>query len=145
MIRLIKPGLGDVVDAVDPVHVSRGDRMDHGQPRGSPVARKRSPMAFNVASGHPSPDEELTETVAPLGMRAAASSSEIRFDRLIPMSTAISIAGYWNRAACLRRFTYRQGHRQRSDTVCPGSRRLPFATDGRVEAPHRSFVEVLVR
>jgi hypothetical protein len=37
-------------------------------------------MARSIASGHPSPDDELTDTVTPLGIRAAASSSEIHFD-----------------------------------------------------------------
>src|SRR5215212_7890142 len=114
------------------------------RPRGSPVPRKRSPMAFNVASGQPSPDEELTETVAPSGMTAAASSSEIRLDRLIPISIVISIAVHSHRATCMRRFAHRQGHRERFDSVYAAGRRLPFTTDRRVEATHRSLIEILV-
>src|SRR5688500_25423 len=113
-------------------------------PRGSSSDRKRSPMALNMASGHPSPDEELTDTVAPPGMPAAASSSEIHFDRVIARPDAISIVGNLNRLALLRRFTHGKGHRQRSDAVGAGSRRLPFAAHGRVEAAHRSLVKVLM-
>src|SRR5829696_8066387 len=112
--------------------------------RGSPVPRKRSPMAFNKAPGHPSPDEELTETVAPSAMTAAASCSKIRLSRLIPISIVISSAGNSHRATCSRRFANRQGHRERSDTVYAGGRRLSFVTDGFVEATHGSFIEILV-
>ena len=36
-------------------------------------------MVRSMASGQPSPDEELTETVAPSGIFAAASASETHF------------------------------------------------------------------
>ena len=39
---------------------------------GWPVASKRRPMAASVASGQPSPLEELTVTTAPSGMSRAA-------------------------------------------------------------------------
>src|SRR5215212_5174404 len=114
------------------------------RPRGSPVSRKRSPMAFNMASGQPSPDEELTETVAPFGIAAAASFSETRLDRAITRSYARSIAGNLDCSTGLCRFAHRQSHCQRSDTVDPTCRRLPLAPHSRVEVPHRSFVEILV-
>jgi hypothetical protein len=46
-----------------------------------------------MASGQPSPDEELTETVAPPGIKEAAASNEMLFARVIPVSDAVSIAG----------------------------------------------------
>src|SRR5579859_6522602 len=44
--------------------------------RGKPVAAKRSPRARNTASGQARPLDALTETVAPSGMSATASSAE---------------------------------------------------------------------
>jgi hypothetical protein len=76
------------------------------KPRGSPVVRKRSPIAFKIASGHPNPDEELTDTVAPTGMTAAAASNETHFERVIPIPNALSIAGNLYSPTCQRRFTH---------------------------------------
>src|ERR1700683_5477828 len=44
--------------------------------RGWPSVSKRAPIAASVASGHPSADEDDTVTMAPSGMRRAASAAE---------------------------------------------------------------------
>src|SRR5579863_1901775 len=47
--------------------------------RGWPSESNRSPTAFNTASGQPSPEDDDTVTMAPSGMRRAASEAEITF------------------------------------------------------------------
>ena len=61
------PGLRDVVDALDAVHVAGGDRVERGQVarmarRGEALADRRS-----TASGQPSPLDELTVTTCAVG------------------------------------------------------------------------------
>jgi len=60
-----------------------------------------------MASGQASPDEELTETVAPPDMTAAAASREINFDRVIPIPDPTSIAGNLDSPAARRGFSHR--------------------------------------
>ena len=47
--------------------------------RGWPSASKRAPIAASIASGQPSADEDETVTIAPSGMRRAASAAEMTF------------------------------------------------------------------
>src|SRR5688500_18786048 len=58
-------------------------------PRGSPLAANRAPMARSVASGQPRPLEELMDTVAPLGISAAAAS------RLSSFEPGIAVHSRW--------------------------------------------------
>ena len=95
-----------MVDTVDPVHVPGGDRVDHGQAARLPRGPEAIADGFQHRVRAPSPDEELTDTVAPTGMTAAASSNEIHFERVIPIPNALSIAGNLYRPTCLRRFTH---------------------------------------
>src|SRR5690349_4588140 len=60
--------------------------------RGEPVSRNRSPIARSIASGQPRPLEELTETVAPSGISAAASAIDTIFDR--PVATTYPALPY---------------------------------------------------
>src|SRR5687767_5463279 len=58
---------------------------------GDPVAANRSPMPRRTASGQPSPDDELTVTTAPSGIRAPASVGEIT--AALRTSLPLSVSG----------------------------------------------------
>ena len=61
--------------------------------RGRPSASKRAPIAASVASGHPSADEDETVTIAPSGMRRAASAAEITFGLAMAVFTRSNRSG----------------------------------------------------
>jgi hypothetical protein len=44
-----------------------------------PCASKRAPIAASIASGHPSPLDELTVTMSPSRIKLAAADIEITF------------------------------------------------------------------
>src|SRR5829696_5542405 len=81
--------------------------------RGAPSDSNRSPIAWSIASGQPSPLEELTVTVAPSGIRRAASTSEIVLSRgmnalWVAMTTASRTrASVRNRRGSSLRYGYR--------------------------------------
>ena len=82
-----------MVNAVYPVHVPGGNRVDHGQAARLPRGPEAIADRFQHRVRAPQSDEELTDTVAPTGMTAAAASSETHFERVIPIPNALSIAG----------------------------------------------------
>src|SRR5215472_12408800 len=92
--------------------------------RGAPLAAWRSPMARKTASGQPKPLEELTVTVAPSGISAAASAAERT--RIRGMALESLHSGGWRgcggilhggAAAALGCLADGQGHGQRADAV----------------------------
>ena len=74
-MRWMRPGLRQMIDALDAIHVAGGDRMHHGHRLGLPSRSKRSPIAFSIWSGQHSPELEFTVMTAPSGMRRAASAA----------------------------------------------------------------------
>src|SRR3954469_10497803 len=60
--------------------------------RGCPTLPKCSPMAASIASGHPSPLEELTVTTASSGISAAASAAERTRTRVMSTSSYVTAA-----------------------------------------------------
>ena len=77
--------LGDVVHALDPVHVARGDRDGAWSARADgPPRSNRAPIAASTLSGQPSPEEEDTDTTAPSGIarRRRVRRDELRGHRL---------------------------------------------------------------
>ena len=81
-------------------------------PEGDPVARNRSPMADRVASGHPSPEDELIDTVASLGTTAAAASIVTIFDPITAGQLRIGSLDNLHRASCRRGFLDGESDRQ---------------------------------
>src|SRR4051812_23326742 len=84
--------------------------------RGWPELAKRSPMAASTASGQPRPLEELTVTVAPSEMSAAAWAA----DRNLARATGSASPPDRDRTAAGRGVPHRQCRRQRPQAVLAG-------------------------
>src|ERR1700722_14928494 len=109
--------------------------------RGWPSASKRSPTAFNTASGHPRADEEETVTMAPSGIRRAASAAEMTFCRAILISNA-QVDG--RRRTGANGFESRDRDTQCFDAVFARRGRGAAAFDGALKQADRAHVEPLV-
>ena len=72
-------GLGEMIDALHPPHVAGRDRMKGRDVARAPFGVEPLPIALSTASGHPSAEDDETVTIAPSGMRRAASEAEMTF------------------------------------------------------------------
>src|SRR5580693_5527884 len=109
--------------------------------RGWPSPSKRSPTALSTASGQPSAEEDETVTIAPSGMRRAASEAEITFCRDIFASYSQVDGG--GRAGA-RRFARRKSNAQRFDAVFTRRRGRASALNGGLKKANRTHVELFL-
>src|SRR5688572_30497021 len=94
--------------------------------RGWPVASKCSPMAFSIRSGQPSPLDDDTETVAPSGIREAASAGVICL-----LIRLVSKSGFDANGAAARRGLHDgKAGRQRPDAILTTAKWLAPAGNG---------------
>src|SRR4051812_26280555 len=110
--------------------------------RGWPESWNRSPMAASTASGQPRPLDELTVTIASLGISATASAAERTRTRVISGFSQNLVESYT--ATLMRRPLHRQRQGERPNAILARRRWLALTSNCGMKLRERSCIQVLV-